>query len=168
MKRRDFLKIFGIGLAASVATRAAKARVCERANGFLDRVYPVGSIYITITSTNPGTTLGGTWVRFGNGRTLIGVDETSLGAADPSGGRIRDFRSAQLVGGHNQHTLTEAQMPAHNHTMLGQWFPTAGHDLPGFRNVTGQTNMSTNNTGGGQAHNNLPPYITVFMWRRSA
>jgi len=192
MNRRSFLKFLGIGLVASVATRAAQARVCERQNGFLDRVYPVGSIYISISSVNPGTHLGGTWVSFGAGRTLVGVQTGDA-----------EFGTVQATGGARAHTLTTAQMPSHNHPwnnstgVVGSAFVNTAvypHSDPrgaflrngasdGFKTAGGQGTpcnhfginfnlnnggFSIHNAGSGTAHNNLQPYITVFMWRRSA
>jgi len=159
MKRRDFLKFFGIGLAASLATRAANARVCERQNGFLDRVYPVGSIYISIDSNNPGARLGGTWVRFGNGRALVGVDEENS-----------NFNTVQRTGGAETHTLTIAQIPSHNHTIfnMGAWGSQHTGNTIGQGSNGNSRNNETSFTGEGGAHNNLQPYVTVFMWRRSA
>jgi len=162
MNRRSFLKFFGIGLLASVATRAAQARVCERQNGLLDRMYPVGSIYITIISANPGTTLGGTWVRFGNGRALVGVDEGD-----------GNFSTVQRTGGAATHTLTVAQMPSHTHSpnnlaVARGALSTTGHSSGGSGGRHCDAGGTVNDTGDGQAHNNLQPYITVYMWRRSA
>jgi len=197
MNRRNFLKFFGLGLAASVATRAAQARVCERQNGLLDRMYPVGAIYISISSVNPGTHLGGTWVRFGEGAVLAGVSTTDSDF---------DFRANFTVRGAKTHTLTSAQMPAHNHPFTNATgsfstrdadgrvgifaLPSGNNGVYSGRNFTsaysaGHTfhsgsrpqdidfnlangGFTINNSGSGAAHNNLPPYITVFMWRRSS
>ena len=161
MNRRSFLKFFGIGLVASVATRAAKARVCERNVGTLRAIYPVNSIYISAANINPADLFGfGTWVRFGQGRTLVGVTD----------GADADFGTVQQTGGARTHTLTEAQMPSHTHTATG-FTPQGPYDGNTFCGVPGNLPRPIHPihyTGGGQAHNNLQPYITVFMWRRSA
>jgi len=167
MKRREFFKVIGGAALAMVGARAAQARVCERQNGFLDRVYPVGSIYISISSVNPGTHLGGTWVRFGQGRTLVGVDETDTDTID-------SFGAVQAIGGAKRHTLNEEEMPSHGHDLESRGNNGSGNN---HNHSTGQTTTSpwasynrvrVVAAGGGMAHNNLPPYITVFMWRRSA
>jgi len=156
MKRRDFLKIFGIGLATSIAARAAKARVCERNVGTLRAIYPVGAIYISTINTNPADLFGfGTWQRFGNGRALVGVDEGN-----------GNFNTVQRIGGSATHTLTTAQIPSHSHSMIGS---TSGVNGTGSgATLSWYGGWRTGDTGGGGAHNNLQPYITVFMWRRSA
>jgi len=157
MKRRDFLKVVGTAAVASVAARAANARVCERNVGTLRAIYPVNSIYISCADTNPADLFGfGTWVRFGNGRALVGVDEGN-----------DNFNTVQRTGGEETHTLSIAQIPSHSHTHGRGSFPSqglgAGPHFGYFSPI-----MNTGSTGGGQAHNNLQPYITVFMWRRTA
>ena len=193
MKRRDFFKVLGGAALAMVGVRAAKARVCERNVGTLRAIYPVGAIYISTTNVDPADLFGfGTWQRFGNGRTLVSVDEGVT--ANIPGEAFGRLNQVQLTGGRNTHTLTTGQMPSHNHP-----FTNATGTIP--RNLSGAgsgvfsgsgwasnygagtTNhggfhdtifslsdggFAINNSGGGAAHNNLPPYITVFMWRRSA
>lgn len=71
----------------------------------LSLVYPVGSIYTSVNNTNPGSFLGGTWVSFGAGRTLIGVNSSD-----------DDFSASQKTGGAKQVTLSTDQMPSHTHS----------------------------------------------------
>ena len=162
MKRRDFLKCCGVAVAGAVGAvaakpRAAQARVCERNVGTLRAIYPVNSIYISCANTNPADLFGfGTWVRFGQGRTLVGVTDSSADA---------DFGAVQRTGGARAHTLTIAQMPSHNHVGLTEYTATGSGNTS---RRAGGPNQRTGSTGGGEAHNNLQPYITVFMWRRSA
>jgi microcystin-dependent protein len=117
----------------------------------------VGSIYMNASdATNPSTLLGfGTWVAFGAGRVPVGID-----AGDT------DFDTAEETGGAKTHTLTIDEMPSHNHGA------TSGQDdqFGSHFDATSQTNngtIYTQNTGGGQAHNNLQPYIVVHMWKRT-
>ena len=70
----------------------------------LDMFYPVGAIFITTVNTNPSSYMGGTWVRFGNGQTLVGVNESD-----------GDFNTAQKTGGEKRHVLTKDEMPSHSH-----------------------------------------------------
>lgn len=123
------------------------------------RTYPVGEIFVTRQSGNPSSILGfGTWERYGEGRVLVGYDE-----ADAS------FNSVDKTGGSKTHVLTVAEMPPHNHTLkLGAGNTTAAVFNGSNGNVTTDDTTSIQNTGGGQAHNNLQPYITVFMWQRTA
>lgn len=127
-----------------------------------DVVYPVGSIYIATVSTNPATLLGiGTWVAFATGKTLVGID-----AADT------DFDTVEETGGAKTHTLTVDEMPAHTHNLdPTKYTDTAGGGSNG--SLTGDwdnigNEWATTSTGGGSAHNNLPPYIVTYMWKRTA
>ena len=127
--------------------------------------YPVGSIYMNCSNaTNPGTLLGfGTWSSFGAGRVLIGIDSSDS-----------DFDTAEETGGSKTHTLTEAQLPSHRHT-IGSNDSTAG-----FGGAAGNqefvqdagsgigTPCNTSFTGSGDAHTIVQSYIVVYMWKRTA
>jgi len=127
--------------------------------------YPVGSIYMNATNaTNPGTLLGfGTWAAFGEGRVLIGIDSSDT-----------DFDTAEETGGSKTHTLTESQIPSHRH-QVGSTDSTAGNGgaagnqefVQNFGSGIGNP-CNTSFTGGGSAHNNVQPYIVVYMWKRTA
>lgn len=125
-------------------------------------IYPVGSIYMNASvSTNPATLLGfGTWTSFGAGRVLVGLDSSDT-----------DFDTVEETGGAKTHTLTEAEMPAHTHN-TGGYAAMVGNGnefTAGEHYDTGGTNgWATSSTGGGAAHNNLQPYIVVYMWKRIA
>lgn len=122
--------------------------------GYLD-IYPVGSIYISVNSTNPGTMFGGTWER---------IQDTFLLASGSTYG-------AGTTGGEARHTLTINEMPSHSHNFNdGRRYYTeraGGNEI-----LSPQTTSSYNftrttaNTGGGQAHNNMPPYLAVYVWKR--
>ena len=71
----------------------------------LDKVYPVGSIYMSVNNTNPGTLFGGTWVTWGAGRVPVSVN-TSDG----------DFSTVEKTGGEKTHTLSINEMPSHKHS----------------------------------------------------
>jgi hypothetical protein len=123
----------------------------------LSSLYPVGSIYMNASSgTNPGTLIGfGTWVAFGAGRVPVGIDSGDT-----------DFDTAEETGGAKTHTLTVDEMPAHTHSV-----PNSGSQNNSFDSGTTVGNDVTGtsgSTGGGQAHNNLQPYIVVYMWKRTA
>ena len=126
-------------------------------NVSLESLYPVGSIYMNATSsTNPGTLIGfGTWVAFGAGRVPVGIDSTDT-----------DFDTVEETGGAKTHTLTVDEIPAHTHSV-----PNSGSQNNSFDSGTTVGNDVTGtsgSTGGGQAHNNLQPYIVVYMWKRTA
>ena len=127
----------------------------------IQSVYPVGSIYINASvSTNPATLLGfGTWVAFGAGRVMVGIDASQT-----------EFDAAEETGGAKTHTLTTAELPSHTHTatLMGNG-EDENQDLPAAGDNTNPSRtMTTNATGGGGAHNNLQPYIVVYMWKRTA
>lgn len=152
------------------------------ASDAISAAWPVGSIYISVENVNPGPQLGGTWVAFATGRTLVGVDPAQT-----------EFDDAEKTGGVKDVTLTEAQMPSHNHT--GNTNTTGNHShgyshpsrlekpihgtgdfTHGFNDgwygaSTGAAgnhshSFTTANKGGGQAHTNLQPFITVYFWKR--
>ena len=128
----------------------------------LETIYPVGSIYINAgVATNPGTLLGfGTWSAFGTGRVIVGVDSSDT-----------DFDTVRETGGSktDSHTLTIAEIPAHTHTVAAS---TNDSDESGVSqgHTINTTNVSTSSTGGGGAHTHdiVQPYITAYMWRRTA
>lgn len=122
-------------------------------------LYPIGSIYISINSTNPGNIFGGTWERI-KGKMLVGVDE------DDS-----DFNISSKTGGEKEVTLTVEQMPKHRHDITQvAWNSDDNTDLLHYENQTqSSTSMfKTDYAGGGQAHNNMPPYYSVYIFVRTA
>ena len=127
--------------------------------------YPIGSIYMNASnSANPASLLGfGTWSSFGAGRVLTGLDSTQT-----------EFNAIGETGGAKTHTLSIAEMPSHNHTgSTTGTYATNNNDVPAL-NLSGTPENSAINTvniaaqGGGASHNNLQPYIVVYMWRRTA
>lgn len=174
--------------------------------------FPVGSVFIAVVNTNPGTLLGyGTWAAFGAGRMLVGFNAVDT-----------DFDTAEETGGAKTVTLTEQQIPSHthlqnahthvqdahthvqdshNHTQnsfapriinsgtagtVGVQGASAASNAGASNSATTATNQAataTNqnatavnqnatavnqSTGGGSAHSNMPPYITVYFWKRTA
>ena len=130
--------------------------------------YPVGSIYTNATNaTNPSTLLGfGTWVTFGAGRVPVGVDSSDT-----------DFDTAEEIGGAKTHQLTKQEIPPHTHSYNMKANITGGttaggdpYNLGVTSYQTGSGNIGENSDGTGSAspHNNLQPYIVVYMWKRTA
>ena len=133
----------------------------------IDQVYPVGSIYMSVNSTSPSTLFGGTWER---------LKDTFLLAAG-------DAFPAGATGGEVEHLLANDELPADmgsfsalnwNH-LTQQWNNTTGIVSTTIRtqdrtvptgDVVGANTYNLN--GGGQAHNNMPPYLAVYMWKRTA
>ena len=128
-------------------------------------MYPVGSIYQTTSSTfNPQTAWGGTWERIKD-RFLLAAGDTYTGGS---------------TGGEATHKLTVQEMPSHAHTMYvnndgssSSWSPASGTYLVKPDCVTTSTKnyggaLAQNGAGLGQAHNNMPPYLAVYIWKRTA
>lgn len=128
-----------------------------------DLVYPVGSVYISFvkpTSTSdpnhPSVKFGGTWT-----------------ADDCAGKFLRGVASSANLtdGGADTVTLTINQMPSHSHKVSKIVTPDAGSTMlqnGQFYSLTQTSNYSTTSTGGGEAHNNIPAYKGVYIWRRTA
>ena len=146
----------------------------------LAAVYPVGSVYINAAvSTNPATLLGfGTWVAFGTGRVLVGVDsgDTSFDALGETGG------SKDAIIPSHTHTASVTD-PGHNHTLTGRQHAGASGSLNEFGDSqspetfsnttsiqTATTGITVSNSTVGESvtNKNLQPYITVYMWKRTA
>tara|TARA_R110000823_G_scaffold242553_3_gene366983 strand:- start:7745 stop:8473 length:729 start_codon:yes stop_codon:yes gene_type:complete len=121
-------------------------------------VYPVGSIYTAVVSTNPATLLGvGTWAAFGSGRTLVGINTSDS-----------DFNTVEEVGGSKTHTLTVAEIPAHAHTQVGTNGTNRVSGTTGTPSEVLNGTSSTGSAGSGAAHTIMQPYIVVYMWKRTA
>ena len=125
-------------------------------------VYPVGSIYTNMAvATNPATLLGmGTWVAYAEGRVLVGkAGSGTFDALDESLG-------AETT------TLTTANLPAHTHTnnvTTSTFLAAPGNSAYGGTYVTiTPSSTASGSTGGGTAHTNLQPSVTVYMWKRTA
>ena len=123
-----------------------------QANMNFNLIYPVGSIYMSTVNVDPGTIFGGTWEQL--------KDTFLLGAGDSY--------TAGDTGGEATHTLTIDEMPEHNHTVpRGQNIGTTNWGIVRFDTLNSSAdNTRIAQTGGGQAHNNMPPYLVVYMWRR--
>jgi hypothetical protein len=142
------------------------------------QAFPVGSVFIAVVATNPATLLGyGTWSAFGAGRVLVGLDAAQT-----------EFDVVRETGGAKTHTLTAGEMPVHTHVQnphthdfLPRSATTGGvssivtgtldtsSTISGANQPHVQAATPTNqNAGSGAAHNNLPPYIVVYMWERTA
>lgn len=125
----------------------------------LNKVYPVGAIYMSVNDTTPASFLGGTWEQLED-RFLLGCGNTYIPG---------------LTGGEATHKLTVSEMPSHTHKIEGQKNDSTGYHHKGSQvghaGITEGGNYwskATTATGGGSAHNNMPPYLVVFMWKRTA
>jgi hypothetical protein len=148
----------------------------------LAALYPVGSIYTNATnSTNPGTLLGfGTWTAFGAGRVMVGYDSSNalFDTAEETGG------SADAITVSHTHTATSTVTdPGHNHNFerttqdgnFGAFTPVPGDSAANtfYTNTSTATTgitvaTSVASTGSSGTNANYQPYITVYMWKRTA
>lgn len=146
---------------------------------FSDNLYPVGSIYLSVNDTNPSELFGGTWERIQD-RFLLASGNTY---------------TAGSTGGEASHTLTINEMPTHGHGMDDSGWHTHGQNVSANagsggsgvredynRDTTGLSSYPQGiategagthkhniwNNGGNGSHNNMPPYLTVYMWKRIA
>lgn len=122
------------------------------ASDLLDAIYPVGSIYQSVNSTSPATLFGGTWER---------IEDKFLLAAG-------DIYAVGTTGGEATHTLTVSEMPKHNHGNYIEIASNASNKYISGGSAYGDLYRSTASTGGGQPHNNMPPYQAVYVWQRTA
>ena len=138
----------------------------------MQRMYPVGSIYFSAVGTNPSELFGfGTWQAWGAGRVPVGVDASQT-----------EFNAVEKTGGEKAHALTINEMPSHTHEISYRPIGDPSDDpfalfkseggITGTYNSPGtelsQDALEAKAAGGGQAHNNLQPYITCYMWKRTA
>lgn len=124
--------------------------------------FPVGAIYISVVGTDPSELFGGTWER---------IQDTFLLAAGST-------YAAGATGGEATHKLTHNEMPSHSHTLkfvgntaeiwsLSTKFQN-GDKSQIISYGTGKAGVDITSTGGSQAHNNMPPYLAVYIWKRTA
>lgn len=139
----------------------------------LDNIYPVGAIYISVSSTSPATLFGGTWEQI-SGRFLIGAGAAEANTTDYWGtlGASDVNCSAGEMGGEAWHTLITSEMPAHRHSV-----PTEGGSVSKTTSYIAGASGSSGGAGTGYTgwsgsstspHNNMPPYLAVYMWKRTA
>lgn len=130
--------------------------------------YPVGSIYLSVDSINPNKLFGGTWQQIAQGRTLVGVDtsQTEFNTVKKTGGSKYLQRHYHFIAGSGASTNT-GDLDA-NHS-VAYWASNGASDLPySLRNAPdGATKGITSISGTGDS-GNLQPYITVYMWKRTA
>lgn len=137
----------------------------------LQFIYPIGAIYLSINDTSPASLFGGTWEQI--------KDVFLLSAGD--------IYTSGSTGGESTHTLTVQEMPVHSHTVNAHshaigldndttngmygWslhINANGTSVTGAQKTvtSGTSSPDTNTIGGGVAHNNMPPYLAVYMWKR--
>ena len=130
----------------------------------LSKMYPVGSIYISVNSTNPSNFLDGQWEQLKD-RFLLACGNSY---------------AAGSTGGEATHQLTINEIPSHDHNIrTQQWYESqSGHGVGSDNSIYSWKNSDTGGTsskvyintteysGGGNSHNNMPPYLSVYVWKR--
>lgn len=125
---------------------------------------------MSVSNVNPSTLFGGTWVAWGSGRVPVGVNTSDI-----------NFSTVEKTGGSSTVTLTTEQMPKHEHglirysgeaiyevdqnTSTSNWTAYMSYGATTYQKL-GQ--YKTSQVGSSSAHNNLQPYITCYMWKRTA
>lgn len=148
---------------------------------FLNKIFPVGAVYITYDNNNPGNFLGGTWERFGQGRTLVGEGTGNDGSTSMS-------FATDSSGGEYKHKLLEIEIPKHHHSesLMVKGYPEWPVQTTDWYGV--MIDYSTKNyvapqqevhatsasaftytgwAGDNVHHNNVQPYIVTYFWRRT-
>lgn len=142
------------------------------------QAYPVGAVYISVNATSPATLFGGTWAVFGAGRALVSLDATDT-----------DFDTAEELQGSKTVTLSESNLPSHNHKIAAEHgggttstvlssgsqtlatrqtnADTDNHDYRLGSTTVAPTLGKTSDVGSGTAVNNIQPSIVVYMWKRT-
>lgn len=158
---RYFLKMLGTNDISAIGDGTVTGGLVSLNDSLLDKTYPVGSIYMSVNNTNPSTLFGGTWVAWGSGRVPVGVN-----ASDSN------FSTVEKTGGASTVKLTTSQMPKHSHGATNFIINSAaGSQInvgSGGGIVSHSSAFVTDVSGGDSAHNNLQPYITCYMWKRTA
>ena len=135
--------------------------------------YPVGSIYMSVRNVNPAQFFGGTWVAWGSGRVVVGM-----------GG---NYRVVEGTGGSESEQLKANQLPNHTHSDKIQvdgnpkWHLqsytdaltlSGGPESPMVIDYSGNAGNSFQISGGGSSNptpvSHMQPYITCYMWKRTA
>lgn len=134
--------------------------------------YRVGDLFLTTIATNPSNFLGGKWELFGPGRCLVCVNSSDS-----------DFNTVKKTGGEKTHKLTVNEMPSHNHqyeditgnrSLNGQFGRSGYYESEAYMGVTNSViayadaDFRMTYVGGSESHNNLQPYITCYVWIRTA
>lgn len=135
-----------------------------------DAIFPIGQIIIKGDDADYSNWLGFTWERTAVGKVLVGYDNKDT-----------DFNTIGKTGGEKEHTLTIDEMPSHSHDMDEESYSGGGyknkmgirqdgggssHLIPQYAQTTSYSVYKPTYTGGGQAHNNMPPYQVVAYWKR--
>lgn len=219
----NFAFVYGLDIEDNlnqISQNLQKIEEEQKGRNLLNKMYPVGSVYITTTNTNPSSIVGGTWQAFAQGRTLVGVDGSSYTASGVNGGDAIKSITTSNMAAHTHNvsisgkvtstfkgsSTTTSSNGSHNHAMK---FKLSGEEKKGYalqydggqgfsgRVITSTaiatinsasagshnhtvtplgtvsstfkgTTANTTSSGSGSSVNFQNPYITVYMWKRTA
>jgi len=142
--------------------------------------YPIGAVYTSTVSTHPSVLFGGTWVKYAEGRMIIGIDTSQI-----------EFDTVNETGGSKTKTISESNMPSHNHSMAHDHSMVMTYNLAGTQSGTGanrltgvvygdgadidrygttgaSSNANTGSKGSDSPMNILNPFVVSYMWTRTA
>jgi hypothetical protein len=131
--------------------------------GIINLIYPIGSIFLSFTNTDPSIRFTGTqWTQVANGRFIVGVGTGNDGIQN------RTFNSGNNTNGEYDHKLTIAEMPRHNHNY--SLINIIGNGERDNNSQAGENynTTATSNTGGDGFHNNTPPGFGLYVWQRTS
>ena len=151
----------------------------QRVDGVGNELYPVGSIYMSTENTSPASMFGGTWEQIKDCFLWATGDTTSI-TYTQNGVSVTRSLTAGSRAGELTHKLTVNEMPSHTHNLrsvtdnspITRWATSTGGD--NYVGVIASNNtynygsklIYNEDTGGSQAHNNMPPYLAVYCWKR--
>lgn len=218
----NFITAYGLTVEENlnqISQNLQKIEEAQNSRNLLNKMYPVGSIYITNTNTNPSSTLGGTWQAYAQGRTLVGVDGSSYKSSGLTGGKAIKSITTSNMAAHTHNASISGKVTStfkgtstatssngsHNHTISANTSDTEAkgytlydsgvgfsgrvitmtspktssssskgshtHTLTPSGTVTSTfkgTTSNTTSTGSGSSVNFQNPYITVYIWKRTA
>ena len=190
------LLLYKITLSGSTVTFSRTTQIDNPLSNIMNAVYPVGSIYMSVNNVNPANLFGGTWVAWGSGRVPVGVNSNdgNFNTVEKTGGA--KAISYKPTGSNTGTAISVAQMPSHQHRVVKWnkggtgtaqnvgWYDSDASSGSRWQVLSGSDgkqkyDCGTTATGSGQAHthtfngtqvtlNTMSPYITCYMWKRTA
>ena len=166
-------------IALADASNLTSVDVDNFALKLINKIYPVGAIYMSVENINPEVFIGGTWKQLKDTFLLAHGDNYTSTASS-------NITQVTAESGSATHTLTVAEMPTHTHRVrtTNGWSGNAvglnwnaesvgigaveQNDAGSYFTNTTSGGQALEDTGGGSAHNNMPPYLVVYMWKRTA
>lgn len=168
-------------LTVATITATDQANIEVDYAAILNMVYPIGSIYISVNSANPNTLFGGAWEAIEERFLLASGANYTAGT---TGGEATHTLTVAEMPSH-KHTGSTSNAGAHTHSAKGYWRFASGtstnaqgmaytlqpndpvsNETPILNSANHKHTFTTANTGSGNAHNNMPPYLVVYMWKR--